>query len=99
MSGSAACSPVLLDPSVSAAVSRTVPVGDTVATLDLPAGPYLRVTGIGVTVTGLGQSLTADVAVERTTAGDGTPVVYCHGNPTHGEDWLPFLERGGPAAP
>jgi pimeloyl-ACP methyl ester carboxylesterase len=22
--------------------------------------------------------------------------VYCHGNPTHGEDWLPFLERGGP---
>jgi pimeloyl-ACP methyl ester carboxylesterase len=24
-------------------------------------------------------------------------VVYCHGNPTHGEDWLPFLERGGAA--
>jgi pimeloyl-ACP methyl ester carboxylesterase len=33
----------------------------------------------------------------RRVAGDGTPVVYCHGNPTHGEDWLPFLERGGPA--
>ena len=29
--------------------------------------------------------------------GEGTPVVYCHGNPTHGEDWLPFMERGGPA--
>jgi len=33
----------------------------------------------------------------RWVAGEGTPVVYCHGNPTHGEDWLPFLERGGPA--
>jgi len=32
----------------------------------------------------------------RRVPGDGTPVVYCHGNPTHGEDWLPFLERGGP---
>ena len=29
--------------------------------------------------------------------GEGTPTVYCHGNPTHGEDWVPFLERGGPA--
>ncbi len=33
----------------------------------------------------------------RRVRGEGTPVVYCHGNPTHGEDWLPFLERGGPA--
>jgi pimeloyl-ACP methyl ester carboxylesterase len=33
----------------------------------------------------------------RRVPGDGVPVVYCHGNPTHGEDWLPFLERGGPA--
>jgi len=33
----------------------------------------------------------------RRVEGDGTPTVYCHGNPTHGEDWLPFLERGGPA--
>lgn len=33
----------------------------------------------------------------RCVPGDGVPVVYCHGNPTHGEDWLPFLERGGPA--
>jgi pimeloyl-ACP methyl ester carboxylesterase len=33
----------------------------------------------------------------RRAPGEGTPTVYCHGNPTHGEDWLPFLERGGPA--
>lgn len=33
----------------------------------------------------------------RRVPGEGTPVVYCHGNPSHGEDWLPFLERGGPA--
>jgi pimeloyl-ACP methyl ester carboxylesterase len=31
----------------------------------------------------------------RRVPGEGTPVVYCHGNPTHSEDWLPFLERGG----
>lgn len=33
----------------------------------------------------------------RRVPGDGVPVVYCHGNPTHGEDWVPFMERGGPA--
>jgi pimeloyl-ACP methyl ester carboxylesterase len=33
----------------------------------------------------------------RRVAGEGTPTVYCHGNPTHGEEWLPFLEQGGPA--
>lgn len=33
----------------------------------------------------------------RRVPGEGTPTVYCHGNPTHGEDWVPFLERGGPA--
>ena len=33
----------------------------------------------------------------RRVAGEGTPVVYCHGNPTHGEDWVPFMERGGPS--
>jgi pimeloyl-ACP methyl ester carboxylesterase len=36
-------------------------------------------------------------AFYRRVAGEGTPTVYCHGNPTHGEDWLPFLERGGAA--
>jgi pimeloyl-ACP methyl ester carboxylesterase len=33
----------------------------------------------------------------RRVPGDGVPVVYCHGNPTHGEDWVPFMERGGAA--
>jgi pimeloyl-ACP methyl ester carboxylesterase len=33
----------------------------------------------------------------RRVAGEGTPTVYCHGNPSHGADWVPFLERGGPA--
>jgi pimeloyl-ACP methyl ester carboxylesterase len=33
----------------------------------------------------------------RRVPGEGTPVVYCHGNPTHGEDWVPFMERGGPS--
>ncbi len=33
----------------------------------------------------------------RRVAGAGTPTVYCHGNPTHSDDWLPFMERGGPA--
>lgn len=33
----------------------------------------------------------------RRVEGEGTPTVYCHGNPSHGADWLPFLERGGPA--
>jgi pimeloyl-ACP methyl ester carboxylesterase len=36
-------------------------------------------------------------AFYRGVPGEGTPTVYCHGNPTHGEDWLPFLEHGGPA--
>jgi pimeloyl-ACP methyl ester carboxylesterase len=36
-------------------------------------------------------------AFYRRVQGKGTPTVYCHGNPTHGEDWLPFLERRGPA--
>lgn len=37
-------------------------------------------------------------AFYRRVPGEGTPTVYCHGNPTHGEDWLPFLECGsGPA--
>lgn len=36
-------------------------------------------------------------AFYRRVAGEGTPTIYCHGNPTHSEDWLPFLERGGPA--
>jgi pimeloyl-ACP methyl ester carboxylesterase len=34
----------------------------------------------------------------RRVAGEGSPVVFVHGNPTHSEDWVPFLERmRGPA--
>jgi pimeloyl-ACP methyl ester carboxylesterase len=33
----------------------------------------------------------------RRVPGPGTPAVYCHGNPSHGEDWLPFMARGGPS--
>lgn len=34
----------------------------------------------------------------REVAGDGTPSVYVHGNPTNSSDWIPFLERSaGPA--
>jgi pimeloyl-ACP methyl ester carboxylesterase len=33
----------------------------------------------------------------RCVPGEGTPTVYCHGNPAHGEEFVPFLERGGPA--
>lgn len=34
----------------------------------------------------------------RATEGDGIPTLFVHGNPTHSEDWLPFLERlEGPA--
>ena len=36
-------------------------------------------------------------AFYRRVEGSGVPTVYCHGNPTHSEDLLPFLERGGPA--
>ncbi len=34
----------------------------------------------------------------RRLPGEGPPAVFVHGNPTHSEDWLPFLERvSGPA--
>jgi pimeloyl-ACP methyl ester carboxylesterase len=29
----------------------------------------------------------------RRREGDGPPVVFVHGNPTHSEDWTPFIER------
>ena len=31
----------------------------------------------------------------RRVAGESSPTVYVHGNPTHSEDWLPFMRRGG----
>lgn len=33
----------------------------------------------------------------RRVAGEGTPTVYCHGNPSHSEEWVPFMGRGGAA--
>jgi pimeloyl-ACP methyl ester carboxylesterase len=43
------------------------------------------------------EEMTVEVSGVRTflrrTAGDGRPTVFVHGNPTHSEDWLPFLER------
>jgi pimeloyl-ACP methyl ester carboxylesterase len=34
----------------------------------------------------------------RRVSGDGPPAVFVHGNPTHSEDWQPFLQRmTGPA--
>lgn len=34
----------------------------------------------------------------RRSGGEGVPTVFVHGNPTHSEDWVPFMERlGGPA--
>ena len=50
-----------------AAVDQTVTVGAATLGVQLPAGPYLRIAGTGVTVTlNATQTLTADVAVERT---------------------------------
>lgn len=33
----------------------------------------------------------------RRADGEGVPTVYFHGNPTHSEEWLPLIARGGPA--
>ena len=48
------------------AVNESLTVGTTTTRLDLAAGPYLRLDGTAVTLTVLGQSITADVSVERT---------------------------------
>ena len=57
-----------------AAVARSITFGSTTAYLALESGPYLRLDGTGITLTVLGQSITADVSVERTTASDGSTV-------------------------
>jgi pimeloyl-ACP methyl ester carboxylesterase len=33
----------------------------------------------------------------RRVAGEGAPTIYVHGNPSHSEDWVSFLRRGGAA--
>ena len=57
-----------------APVSRLVDLGSQVLVLDLPTGPFLRVGATHLTVTVLGQSLTADVVIERGTAPGGAQV-------------------------
>src|SRR6185436_18235077 len=52
----------------SAAVSSSLVVGGTTVFLALPAGPYLRVSGTGVTLSVLGQSLRGDIAIEKATS-------------------------------
>ena len=57
-----------------APVSRTLAVGGQTIALDLPAGPYLRLEGTQLALAFAGQSLTADIAVERRTTTGGTTV-------------------------
>ena len=47
------------------AVSQTLPVGTGSVSLDLPAGPYLRLSGTGIVAEIAGQSLSGDVTLER----------------------------------
>ncbi|HMC67804.1 MAG TPA: hypothetical protein VKJ07_01510, partial [Mycobacteriales bacterium] len=47
----------------------------TAATLGLPAGPFLRVSGDGVSLNILGQSISASFTFEQTTDGSGAKVV------------------------
>ena len=57
--------------SSAAPVSASVAVGGTTVTLNLPAGPYLRVEGTAITLTVLGQTLTGDFSIERATLAGG----------------------------
>src|SRR6185503_7228106 len=54
-----------------APVSRTFDVGGDEVSLNLPAGPFLRVEGTAVTLNVLGQQLSGDFAVQRATLADG----------------------------
>ena len=58
-----------------AAVNQALTVGDQTITLDLPAGPFLRVSGQGVSLTVLGQTLSGDFAFEKATRPDGQTVI------------------------
>ena len=58
-----------------AAVMQTVEVGGEEITLDLPAGPFLRLEANDVELTVAGQTLTGDFSFERTTNEDGQQVI------------------------
>ena len=60
----------------SAPVNETFTVGaGAPVVLALPVGPYLRISGTGVTLAVLGQTLTGNVVITRTTDAAGAPVV------------------------
>src|SRR5213082_3680116 len=40
-----------------------------------------------------------EVFVREAQSRTASPILYLHGVPTHGADWLPFLERTGGIAP
>src|SRR5213075_1735027 len=48
-----------------AAVAESVQVGGTTLAVSLPAGPYVRVAGTGVTLRVAGQRLSGDFSFER----------------------------------
>ncbi|MDA8439896.1 MAG: hypothetical protein M0Z51_13690, partial [Propionibacterium sp.] len=50
------------------AVDESVTVGTATIPINLPAGPYLRIAGTGLTLTVAGQSLQGDVGIEQTTS-------------------------------
>lgn len=58
-----------------APVNETVTAGGSPVTINLPAGPYLQVTGTGVTLTFLGAGLTGDFAFEQKTTQAGRRVI------------------------
>ena len=60
--------------SSAAPVSRTFDVAGTTVALDVPAGPFVRVEATHMTIGLLGQSLTADLVIQRATGADGTAV-------------------------
>ena len=58
----------------SAAVSESVQVGGSTLSVSLPAGPYVRVTGTGVTLRVAGQRLSGDFSFERVAVTGGNLV-------------------------
>jgi len=57
------------------AVSETVNVGASTITIDLPAGPYLRVSGTGVSLGFLGTALTGNFTFEQRTSQSGARMI------------------------
>ncbi len=57
------------------AVNQSLTVGTTTLSLNLPAGPYVRIAGTGLAVNLLGQQFTADLSFQQSTDGNGNKVV------------------------